>query len=189
MTHEQRSFFRLDVMLPCSYRILSSDEAKKNPLPTQADSGFIEKYFMHNLVELDKEINELVNQIGNKSSVLANALTAINNKISFMMQTIDEEKLTQCIPQRMINLSAGGICFSINEKVTKKDIIDVLLVPLKQESPILARCHIVKITHSGDTDIVSLKFDNLSEDDRRKLVYFIQTKEIEVANKLRHARD
>ncbi|UQB42653.1 PilZ domain-containing protein [Thiomicrospira microaerophila] len=189
MTQEQRSFFRLDVMLPCSYRILSPEQAKSAPLPTHADSGFIEKYFMHNLVELDKEINDLVDQIGTKSTILADALTAINNKISFIMQTIDQDKLTQCIPQRMVNLSAGGICFSINEKITQNDVIDVLLVPLKQEAPIIARCHIVKITNSGDSDIVSLKFDNLSEDDRRKLVYFIQTKEVEAANKLRHARD
>lgn len=189
MTQEQRSFFRLDVMLPCSYRILSAEQAENEPLPTHADTGFIEKYFMHNLVQLDKEINDLVDQIGTKSTILADALTAINNKVSFFLQTIDQDKLTQCIPQRMVNLSAGGICFSINEKISQGDIVDVLLVPLKDEGPIIARCYIVKITHSGGSEVVSLKFDNLNENDRRKLVYFIQTKEVEAANKLRHAKD
>lgn len=189
MKNDQRNFFRLDVMLPCSYRILSPEEANDSPLPEQADNALIEKYFMHNLVDLDKEINQLIDQIGTKSTVLANALTALNNKVSFIMQTVDEKKLTQCIPQRMVNLSAGGISFSINEKVTKNDIIDVLLVPLEQESPILARGRIVKVGHGSGSDIVSLTFDNLSENDRRKLVYFIHTKEVEAANKLRHAKD
>ena len=185
MSHEQRSFFRLDVMLPCSYRVLTPEEARNAPLPTEPDSAYIEHYFMDNLVKLDEQINELITQIGTKSTLIASVLNAINSKVNFMLQTIDEDQLTHSIPQRMVNLSAGGLSFVVSEKVDTSNVIDVLLRPLKNEHPILARCKIVKIFSAGDNQKVALEFEGLTEDDRRKLVYFIQIKEVELANKQR----
>jgi c-di-GMP-binding flagellar brake protein YcgR len=185
MSHEQRSFFRLDVMLPCSYRVLTAVEAQNSTLPTDPDSSFIERYFMDNLVKLDDQINELIGQIGTKSTLIANVLAALNNKVNFMLQTIDEDQLTHNIPQRMVNLSAGGLSFTIPEELDESYFVDVLLRPLKNEHPILARCKIVKIIPTSDTKKVALEFVALTEEDRRKLVYFIQIKEVELAHKQR----
>jgi len=187
MSNEQRNFFRLDVMLPCSYRILTAEEARYSELPTDPDSGFIERYFMDNLVKLDDHINELIGQIGTKSTLISTVLTALNNKINFMLQTIDEDQLTHNIPQRMVNLSAGGLSFTISEKIDESCFVDVLLRPLKNEHTILARCKVVKIIPTGDTKKAALEFVSLTEEDRRILVYFIQTKEVELVNKQREA--
>lgn len=181
-----RSFFRIDVMLPCSYSILSSEEAKKQPLPPQADSSYIEKHFMNNLAELDEQINTIVSQIGQKSSLLATALTALNSKLDFLLQTVDKKQLVHAIPQQMVNISAGGVAIKVNEPVTETDKVDLLIQPLEEEPPILVRCNIVKIIPEKDVataSTVALEYEDLSEDDRRKLVYFIQSKEIEMANK------
>lgn len=185
MSKEQRSFFRIDAMLPCSYRIISKEEADKNPLPSNPDASYIEKYFMENLGELDEQIIELINQVGTKSTILASLLTALNSKINFFLQTMDEDQLTHSIPQRMINISAGGVAFDITETVIKSDKIDLLFKPLKEEPPILVRCKIVKLIPKGNVNMVAMEFENITEDDRRKIVYFIQTKEIEMANKTR----
>lgn len=185
MSKEQRSFFRIDVMLPCSYRILSSQEAEKHPLPSNPDASYIEKYFMDNLAELDELIVEQINQINTKSKTLASVLNALNAKVNFLLQTINEEQLTHSIPQRMLNISAGGVAFDIAEDINQNDKIDLLLKPLRNEPPILVRCKIVKIIPKGNMNIVAMEFDNITEDDRRKIVYFIQTKEIEIANKQR----
>lgn len=185
MSKEQRLFFRIDAMLPCSYRVVSKEDAEQHPLPSNPDASYIEKYFMDNLGELDEQINELISQINTKSTVLATVLKAINSKVNFFIQTMDESQLTHSIPQRMVNISAGGISFDVHEHVELEDKIDLLLKPLKDEAPILIRCNVVKLIPKGSSNIVALEFQNISEDERRKIVYFIQTKEIEIANKKR----
>jgi c-di-GMP-binding flagellar brake protein YcgR len=185
MSIEQRSFFRIDTMLPCSYRILTQESANKHPLPSNPDAGYIERYFMDNLTELDEQINEMINQINSKSSILASVLKALNTKVNFLLESLDEDQLTHSIPQRMVNISAGGIAFDIHESVNNSDKVDILIKPLRDEPPVLLRCKIVKIIPKEGVNKVALEFDNISEDDRRKIVYFIQTKEIEMANKRR----
>lgn len=189
MSKEQRSFFRIDAMLPCSYRIIPRKEAEQNPLPANPDANYIEKYFMENLGELDEQINNLISQIGTKSTILSAVLTAINSKVNFFLQTMDQDQLTHSIPQRMVNISAGGIAFDIPEKITQEDKVDLLLKPLAEEAPILVRCKIVKISLKGNVNQAALEFEDITEDDRRKIVYFIQTKEIEMANKKREESD
>jgi hypothetical protein len=184
MKNDQRSFFRIDVMLPCSYRIVPQDAVEQTPLPSSPDSKYIEEYFMQNLAELDTQINEVIAQINVKSSLLAAALTAMNSKINFMMQTIDANQLSRAIPQRLVNLSGGGISFTINEMINPTDKIDLLFKPLEDEAPVLVRCDLVNITPIVDeenTYRVSLSYTHLSEEDRRKVLFFIQSKEIEYA--------
>lgn len=187
MTANNRSFFRLDVMMPCSYHIISAENAEKNPLPLTPDTSYIEKYFLEDFATMDQKIIDMVEKIGERSSLLASVLTAINTKVDFMIQTIDEKNLSQAIPQKMVNLSAGGISFSVDHSINLSDKVDLLIQPLKDESPILVRCSIVKIfpepsSNCPDCSMIALAFDYLSEDDRRKIVFFIQQREIELAH-------
>ena len=188
MRKDQRSYYRIDVIMPCSYRILTLQQAEETLLPSSPDSKYIEEYFMENLSQLDEQINEVISHINQKSSLLATALTAMNSKINFVLQTIDEKQLARAIPQRMVNLSGGGIAIDVVEKVQLTDKVDLLIKPLHNESPILVRCDIVKITpltNGSEGSSIALSYQSLSEDDRRKLVYFIQAKEIEFAQKNR----
>ena len=188
MRKDQRSYYRIDVVMPCSYRILTLQQAEETLLPSSPDSKYIEEYFMENLSQLDEQINEVISHINQKSSLLATALTAMNSKINFVLQTIDEKQLARAIPQRMVNLSGGGIAIDVVEKVQLTDKVDLLIKPLHNESPILVRCDIVKITpltNGSEGSSIALSYQSLSEDDRRKLVYFIQAKEIEFAQKNR----
>ncbi|MBD3821015.1 MAG: PilZ domain-containing protein, partial [Thiotrichales bacterium] len=107
-TQNNRSFFRIDVMLPCSYHVISEEESIENPLPTSPDASYIEKYFLQDLQGLDEQITDIIEQINQKSNLLARALTAMNSKINFVLQTIDQKQLSRTIPQRMVNISAGG---------------------------------------------------------------------------------
>jgi len=188
MRKDKRSYYRIDVIMPCSYRVLSIKEAEETLLPNTPDSKYIEEYFMENLTQLDEQINEIISHINQKSSLLASALTAMNSKINFVLQTIDEKQLTRAIPQRMVNLSGSGIAIDMEESVDMTDKIDLLIKPLSNETPILVRCDIVNITpltDGSEGSTVSLSYQSLSEDDRRKLVYFVQAKEIEFAQKQR----
>jgi len=189
MRKDKRSYYRIDVIMPCSYRILTIEEAEETLLPATPDAKYIEEYFMENLSQLDEQINEVISHINQKSSLLATALTAMNSKINFIMQTIDESQLARAIPQRLVNLSGGGIAIDVEENVNLSDKIDLLIKPLANETPILVRCDIISITPLADGSegsTIALSYQDLTEDDRRKLVYFIQAKEIEFAQKQRN---
>ncbi|BCN92956.1 hypothetical protein THMIRHAM_07410 [Thiomicrorhabdus immobilis] len=189
MRKDQRSYYRIDVIMPCSYRILSLEQAIETALPSTPDAKYIEEYFMENLSQLDAQINEVISHINQKSSLLASALTAMNSKINFLLQTIDEKQLSRAIPQRLVNLSGGGIAIDVEEDVKITDKVDLLIKPLQNESPILVRCDVVSVTPLADGSegsTIALSYQSLSEDDRRKLVYFIQAKEIEFAQKNRN---
>lgn len=188
---EQRQFYRIDTVLPCSYRIISSEDAKVHSLPKVADNKFIEHYFMKNLADLDNQINESISEINEKSSVLATALNAINSKLNFIMQTLEESQLSRAIPLRVVNISGNGIALHINEPISITDKVDLLFKPLQNEQPILVRCDVVNIKKRLDdnnTLEVSLTYQDLSVEDSRKLIFFIQSKEIEAAQKKREEK-
>lgn len=187
MKNDQRLFYRIDVVAPCSYRIISHENPQDEELPpSNPDPRYIEEYFMKDLNELDEQINDVISQINVKSNLLASALSAMNSKINFILQTIHVDQLTRAIPQRMINLSGGGLSMVVNEYVDSRDEFDVLIHPIASEQPVLIRCAIVNVTPLTDDEEsyrVSLKFLNLPEEERRKILFFIQSKEIELANK------
>ena len=189
MKNDQRLFYRIDVTVPCSYRIIPHDSIESEPLPSDPDAKYIEDYFMKDLIRLEDQICEAITQINCKSSLLASALDAMNSKLNFMMQTISAEQLTRAIPQRLVNLSGSGISFVLKKKVDPRDKMDLLIHPIENEKPILVRCDVVSVVALEESSCdyrVSLKFQSLPEDERRKLIYFIQAKEIEQAKEARN---
>ncbi|BBP45499.1 hypothetical protein THMIRHAS_08720 [Thiosulfatimonas sediminis] len=186
----QRSYFRIDVMMRCSYRVIPASEIEQNPLPDGADSNFIENYMMQDLITLDKHINDAIVQINERSSLLANAINSINTKLNFLMETLNSEQMMKAIPQRLVNLSGNGIAFDIEEKIDLDDKVDLLMQPLNSQSPILVRASVVNIQPKefGAINRVAMTYDGLKEEDRRKLIFFIQSKEIELAQASKSAK-
>lgn len=188
MGQQHRNFFRLDVMLPCNYRVLTREEAQQIPLPDQPSPEFIERHFLSNLQQLNDLISELLVKINNKNALLGSIFNALNAKIDFALQSIDAKHLVNTMPMRMVNISGNGIAIQIDEPITKEHMVDLLIQPLEDEEPILVRCDVVNIKPQPSCDHcfwVALKFQYISEDDRRKLIYFLQQKEIEAAAKER----
>ncbi len=182
-----RSFFRIDAMIPCGYRIMTEAASLENPLPVSLDSNYIEEYFLEDFNELEEQIKEITAIISKKSDLVAKALNALNSKINFLVQTVDKKQLTQTIPVRMVNLSAGGLAFKVDQKIDTSYKVDILIQPTQDEEPVLARCDIVKVIPEADgSNTIALEYQSISEDNRRKLVYFIQSKEIEYANQERN---
>ena len=188
MGAEHRNFFRLDVILPCSYQVLTREEAEKRRLPDKPTPDFIEHYFMNNLQDLNEQISELLVQVSNRSALIGTVLRALNSKIDFALEAIDTKQLTQMIPNRMVNISGNGLAIQIDQPITKEHVVDLLIKPLEDEEPVIVRCDVVNIKKQPNCDDcywVALKYQYISEDDRRKLIYFLQQKEIETAQKAR----
>jgi hypothetical protein len=182
---QKRAYFRMDALLPMSYRVLTAEEAR-NPLPATVDTLFVEQYFSTELDELDSRIDNIIEQIAEKSSLMAAALRAMNEKLNFLTQTLGDDAIKYVIPTIPVNISAGGLSFDTAVTIEHGAIVDLLLVLNKQDGPIMLRSQVVKvIPHPDGTSMMALEFQHMGEEARRQLVYFIQTKEIELAREKR----
>jgi c-di-GMP-binding flagellar brake protein YcgR len=178
---QQRAYYRMDTMLPFSYRVLTDEEADQ-PLPATADAAFIDRYFPSALSEIESRVQDTIETIREKSSLMADALSALNDKLNFIMHGLGEEAIKHTLPTIPVNISAGGLSFTVNSAIADKSVIDLLLFLNIQAEPLLLRSQVVKlIAHPDATFTVAVEFMNLTEEMRRQLVYFIQTKELEVA--------
>ena len=179
----QRKFFRIDTVMPCSYRILRTEEEKNQNIFSTSDEGYIEQYFMADMAELDSTIDKMVKAGQEQCPQLAKAVLSINKKINFLLNTLDESQLNHAIPMRSMNISGNGAALEIKEPIALEDEVELLLKPLEHEGPILVRCDVVKILEMPESDHhwVALNYKNLSIEDSRKLIFHIQSKEIEQA--------
>lgn len=177
-----RSFFRIDTMIPCGYRILTAEEAnRKEPADIQ-DTQYIEEHFLNDLHKLDEQIKESIVKFSERSNVLGKTLAALDSKLNFIIQTIDTKSLSKSIPLRMVNISASGIMFNVEEKIDINSKVEILL-QLPEEDAFIISCDVANIKPQTDgSSSVALKYKGISEENTRKIIFFIQTKELEVAN-------
>lgn len=185
MTVQQRAYYRMDTMLPLSYRVLTEEESHL-PLPAAIDAAFIETHFPSHLSEVEDHIQQAIAAIQEKSSLMANALNAINNKLNYVIQSLGEAAFKHTLPVVAVNLSAGGLSFNSHHHVQAKQLIDLLFFLNIHTDPILVRAQVVKVIPNPDhSNMVAVEFINLSEEIRRQLVAFIQNKELEIAKQKR----
>ncbi len=181
----KRAFYRLNTMLPLSYRILSAEDAQAQPLPTDPDASFIENHFLANLQQIDQQLQQAIDTIGQKSDLLASALHALNSKVNLALQAIDKRQLAHMLPLTRVNISASGLALEMPTRPNDTDKVDILMQPLPDEAPLLVRGHIVNVQPLPDkgpnAHRVAVEFENMTEDARRKLIYYIQRKELEQA--------
>lgn len=182
---QKRAYYRMDVIIPMAYRVLTEEEAMV-PLPATADTMFIESYFSTELNEINARIENTITKIAEKSSIMAAALRAINDKLDVIAHSLGEDAIKHVMPTIPVNISAGGLSFNSSQNMAADAMVDLLLVLNNREDPILVRSQVVKlIPYPDGTSMAALEFKNLTEEARRQIVYFIQTKEIELAREKR----
>lgn len=185
MKHEnKRQAYRVDTVIPCSYHIIPEDEVENSYLPSELDDKYIEAFFLRSLNQVNSKIEDYIYTIGTKSTVLADAFAALNSKIDFLFQSIDKKRLSNAMPRNLVNISVSGIAISIHkDKIYQNDKVDLMFQLDREDSPILVRCDVVNIYQCEDAQderIVGLKYQNLSEEKRRQIQFFIQRKELEM---------
>lgn len=189
MTQESRQFFRINVKIPFCYQILSAQEAEKIPAPTDSDARFIQNSAIKTLKALEYEANEIIELIGQKSSLMAKALSVINKRVSY---AIDSMPKSNDAPVTMVNISAGGMAFDVNEAPGENDKVDVFIQPSPDIKPIVTRCNIVKILSpkfGSQGHSLALEFETILEADRSRLTDWVNRKQLEDAAQKRDASE
>lgn len=178
--NQQRAYYRVNTMLPFSYRVLNKEDIQ-NPMPATLDTLFISRYFPSPLHDIESRIQHTIKDIEGKSTVMAHALHAINDKLNFVMHSMGEDAFKHTLPMVEINISAGGMLFQSTQNIAPDSQVDVIFFLNIHNDPVLIRTRVVNVMDNGDhTFSVAVEFVQMSEDRRRQLVNFIQTTELEI---------
>ena len=179
---QHRAYFRIDTVLSFSYRVLTDEEATR-PLPIDVNSAFIERYFPNALSEIETRVQQTIDNIRGKSSLMAEALDALIEKLDYIMHGLGQDAIKHSLPTVPVNISAGGLSFSTNDAISSNATIDLLIYLNTQAEPLLIRSHVVNVIPLPNACFsVSVEFIDMMEETRRQLIYFIQTKELELAH-------
>jgi hypothetical protein len=185
MTEEdKREFVRMDVQIPFLYRILSGEDAQKINCPSFPDYTYFTDYIAGELVALDQSISKAVDRVSESSPEIAEVLRLLEQKVEINRERIDAVYQNVEVPLRWVNLSATGVGITANIDAKQTDKVDILY-RLDNTMPIvLLRCEVIQVTHIGGTrNKLSLKFEKISEKNKRDIVMFLQEKQIEKARR------
>ncbi|WP_019556459.1 PilZ domain-containing protein [Thiomicrorhabdus arctica] len=187
MAQENRNFFRINVKIPFCYQIIPAQEAEETPASESSDARFIQNSAIKTLKSLEDEANEIIALIGEKSSLMAKALSVINKRVTY---AIDSMPKSNDAPVTMVNISAGGMAFDVNEAPNENDKVDVFIQPSPDIKPIVTRCKIVKILppkFGSQGCSLALEFESIVEADRSRLTDWVNRKQLEDAAHEREA--
>ena len=185
MTEEdKREFVRMDVQIPFLYRILSAEDAQKIKCPSFPDYTYFTDYIAGELLALDQSISKAVDRVSESSPEIAEVLRLLEQKVEINRERIDAVYQNEEVPLRWVNLSATGVGITANINAKQTDKVDILY-RLDNTMPIvLLRCEVIQVTHIGGTrNKLSLKFEKISEKNKRDIVMFLQEKQIEKARR------
>ena len=182
--NDQREFVRLNVQIPFLYRILSHEEAEKTECPSFPDYTYFTDYIADELSDLDQAISKTVDRLSKDHPTIAEIFRLLEQKVEINRERIDSVYQNEEVPLRWVNLSATGVGITAHINAKQTDKVDILY-RLDLTTPIvLLRCEVINVTHIGGTrNKLSLKFEKISEKNKRDIVLFLQEKQIEKARR------
>lgn len=179
-----RAHLRMDVMILLQHRRLTTkeyEEMEKTNFDDDEEGLSIQSFSLQPFIE-DKEKEE---EIGNVDPFIINALIDINLKLNLIFTMLScSEGEPSIFTQKPVevNLSEGGIGFTIKGKVKKGDILELkMLLPVFPLVLIKAWGKVIRSTSvPKDGCKVGVQYLNVKEEDRDKIVHYIFKKQREL---------
>jgi len=180
MSQERRRFFRIDDTVG-----IQSTAVEKQHLNSRLDSFWNDqhKFSIRNEFNFKLEQHQAdLNQIKGKMPELGRYLSVLQEQIDLLTDRIIHADDSFVAEEKDVNISAQGIAFYSDERVTAGDIIELhlKLLPGQQEIVTFARvvnCISVRSTEKNKFRI-SLDFEHIHEADRELLVKHVHGKQL-----------
>ena len=177
-----RTHLRMDVMILLHYRKLSTKEYeeidKTNPTDHKIDLSLQSFTLQPFLDDKDKE-----EEIGHIDPFVTNALLDINIKLSLILSMLSGEEETSIFTKEPteVNLSEGGIGFTIKEKVEAGEIMELkMMLPSFPIAIIRVWGKVVRVNSQGSGYRVGIQYTKIKEDDQNMIVHHIFKKQREL---------
>ncbi len=174
---EKRSYFRVDDAFPVEARRVKEDALYKKS-----------KIFRGYDVEIpDSDVpDETINPRLWRMLVDINAkLTTILDSLRFESEGFKKSE------EKMVNLSASGIRFTIDEKVMPGDKLEIkMLLPTGPPIGILTHGNVVRVNEIGNGQYeVSLHFSDMDEEVREEIIRYAINRQREIIRKERQPNE
>jgi hypothetical protein len=179
---KSRAHLRIDVMVLLQHRKLTTEEygdIGEMNLHEDGEELTTQTFSLQPFME-DKEREE---EEGKVDPFILNALVDINLKLNLILTMLTSEGETSIFTQKPIevNLSEGGIGFTIGGQVKKGDILELkILLPIFPIAIIRAWGRVMRSTPlSKGKHSVGVEYIKVKEEDQDKIVHYLFKKQRE----------
>ena len=177
-----RTHLRMDVMILLQHRKLSAKEYEEieHANPNDSEVEFTpQSFFLQPFID-DKDKEE---EVGDIDPFVINALLDINIKLSLILNMLSSEKKKSIFTKdpTKVNLSEGGIGFTIKESVEIGEILELkMLLPIFPIAIIKVWGKVVRKNPQGDGNTIGIEYTKIKEEDQNKIVHYIFKKQREL---------
>jgi len=176
---ERRQHFRIDDQLYFDYRIIDeesyhSEQAMISDLLGKSNQQYMEtsEYFQ----SIERELNELTQNIALKDPAIAHYLNLINTKIDFLTRQL---LVGENVNMRHVNLSLGGIAFKDSREIPPDTRAKLLIYTKPKMTPIIVNAICVHCQSVGDHKYrIAMKFESLNHEQEELLSQHIMLAQI-----------
>lgn len=176
MWAEGREYFRVDDVLPVSFRKINEDDFKKSKII----SGF------------SQEPNEMALPDESVSPGLWKLLVNINRKLGLILDRMNIESSGLVhTEERMVNLSAAGIRFTGREKFEHGQALEVkMLLPTYPQIGLIVYGRVVRAIDLGNGEYdVAVGFEDLPDEIKDEIVQYTLNRQREIIRKQRYGEE
>jgi hypothetical protein len=169
----RREYSRVNACMPCAYRLVPSEERFNIQARISGD---------HNAGEYDQ-----IPSGGNGDPLLEEWLKIINSKLDTIMRlmTLQQEGYVG-LPYRDVNISGGGISFSVPDGIPLGEILEIKTVlTFQQPVTLIIYGEVVKSVLINGGHLIALHYVHMDDSIRDMIVRFVFEREREIIRETR----
>jgi len=177
-----RTHLRMDVMILLQYRTLSAkeyEEIEKTNLNDNNVTFSLQSFTLQPFLD-DKDKEE---ETGHIDPFVTNALLDINIKLSLILSMLSGKKETSIFTKEPteVNLSEGGIGFTIKEKVEVGEILELkMMLPVFPIAIIRVWGKVIRVKPHENGYRIGIQYTKIKEEDQNIIVHHIFKKQREL---------
>ncbi|MCF6281023.1 MAG: PilZ domain-containing protein [Candidatus Polarisedimenticolaceae bacterium] len=187
---DRREFFRLDDKVNLSFKCLTEDEMS-NGVKELAFGLTDSLTIMTRMSSITQQLSASLHRIDQRDPDTADYLRALDEKIEILAQTyISKNSDLVEQPTQVVNLSAGGIAFEVEEPVTLQIPLEVKLLLFPTYTGILIYGRVISCDASKEGGYqIRVDFEFIRDNDRDALIRHILRKQGESLRRIREERE
>ncbi len=180
--NERRRYFRIQDTVSIHYQILEGNGLKEEIY--QANVGYVKYSELRNASHcIDARLDAIAEKLGRENPLVAEAITLISRRFALLELMSGDSKPEAVMqwPELEVSLSGSGIAFEATRELLEDTPLklEVILHPESQYISTLGRVVGCRKNEDGNSFMVAVDFEGISDENREQLVQHILKRQIE----------
>lgn len=185
---ERRNYFRIEDSVYLEYRVLAEGEAPAE----EAERQWPERLkVLNELSTVSRQANAMLAKLRDFYPDITQLLVVLNQKVDLLVALVMSDEMADPVrPNRLVNISAGGVEFHSQSPIEAGRIVEVRLILFPSYTAMLLYGEVVRCEQHPDKDPespywVALEFTYIRDAQRDAIVRHVTDRQ---SAKLREAR-